>query len=48
MSKPTNELHKNVPKSSNADDTIKTAPDGRLIIVDDHSEPLQKSGESND
>lgn len=45
MSKPINEQHKNVPKLSNADDTIKTAPDGRLIIIDNHSEPLQKSGE---
>lgn len=45
MSKPINEQFKNVLKLSKTDDSIKTAPDGRLIIVDDNLEPLSKSGE---
>lgn len=44
MSKPTNELKKNV-QSSNVDDAIKTAPDGRLIILDEPSETVQKLGQ---
>lgn len=44
MSKPTKEDHTSISKSSNADDNIKIAPDGRLIIVDEPSAPLQKSG----
>lgn len=43
MSKPTNEYHTNIQKPSNAEDSIKTAPDGRLIIVDEPSVPLSKS-----
>lgn len=44
MSKPTNEYHTNIQKSSNTDDSIKTAPDGRLIIVDEPSVPISKPG----
>jgi hypothetical protein len=44
VSKPTNEHHTNVSKSSNVDDSIKIAPDGRLIIVDEPSVLPQKSG----
>lgn len=44
MSKPTNEYHTNIPKSSNPVDSIKTAPDGRLIIIDEPSVPISKSG----
>lgn len=44
MSKPIKEHHTSISKSSNADDSIKIAPDGRLIIVDEPSAPQQKSG----
>lgn len=44
MSKPINEHQINISKSSNVDDSIKIAPDGRLIIVDEPAAPLQKSG----
>jgi len=44
VSKPTNEYHINTHKSSNTDDGIKIAPDGRLIIVDEPSAPLSMSG----
>lgn len=49
MSKPKNEGFTNLQKPTNVDDSIKTAPDGRLIIVDDGSAPLpskSKSGKS--
>lgn len=46
VSKPKSEHHTNPQKVSNTDDSIKTAPDGRLIIVDEPSAPLHsKSGE---
>lgn len=46
VSKPKSEHHTNPQKISNTDDSIKTAPDGRLIIVDEPSAPLHsKSGE---
>lgn len=44
MSKPINEYKKNE-QSSNVDNVIKTAPDGRLIILDEPSEPLEKLSE---
>jgi len=44
VSKPSNEYHENISKSSNTDESIKTAPDGRLIIVDKHSAPFLQSG----
>lgn len=47
MSKPTNEFKRNV-QSSNVDDAIKTAPDGRLIILDEPSEAPQKLGQFKD
>lgn len=43
MSKPKNEYEKNVQKFT-TDDNIKTAPDGRLIIVDEPSAPPPKIG----
>lgn len=44
MSKPINEHNINVVKSFNADNNIRTAPDGRLIIVDEPLTPLPKCG----
>ncbi|VVC28769.1 Hypothetical protein CINCED_3A003974 [Cinara cedri] len=43
LSKPINEQFKSGLRQSKADDGIKTAPDGRLIIVDDNLKPLPKS-----
>lgn len=43
VSKPTNEYQKIIPKLNN-NDRIKTAPDGRLIIVDELSAPPPKIG----
>jgi ribosomal RNA-processing protein 12 len=49
MSKPsTSENHTNTLKSSSVNDSIKTAPDGRLIIVDDTSVLLPKSNIEDD
>lgn len=46
MSKPKNEHNINIQKSSNVDDSIKTAPDGRLIITDEPQDPPTKSGKT--
>jgi len=43
VSKPKNEPNTNIHKSSTIDDSIKTAPDGRLIITDEPQAPT-KSG----
>lgn len=43
MTKPKSEHNTNLHKSSNVDDSIKTAPDGRLIITDEPQAPT-KSG----
>ncbi|XP_060843061.1 RRP12-like protein [Rhopalosiphum padi] len=48
MSKPKYEHNINIQKSSNVDDSIKTAPDGRLIITDEPQDPPTKSGIEED
>lgn len=47
VSKPIKDHNTNSIKFSNTDNSIKTAPDGRLIIVDESSAPLLKSGKSS-
>jgi len=44
VSKPKSEHNTNIHKLSSFDDSIKTAPDGRLIITDEPQAPT-KSGE---
>jgi len=46
VSRPTSEHNTNTQKSSNVDNTIKTAPDGRLIITDEPQAPPTKSGKT--
>jgi len=41
VSKPKSEPITNIHKSSIVDDSIKTAPDGRLIITDEPQAPTQ-------
>jgi len=46
VSKPKTEQNTNIQKSSNVEDSIKTAPDGRLIITDEPQAPPTKSGKN--
>jgi len=46
VSKPKSEQNTNIQKSSNVEDSIKTAPDGRLIITDEPQAPPTKSGKN--
>lgn len=46
MSKPSTEHNRQTQKSSNVDDSIKTAPDGRLIITDEPLDHPMKSGKN--
>ena len=46
VSKPTREDNTNIQKSSNIDNSIKTAPDGRLIISDEPQALPTKSGKT--
>ncbi|XP_022172679.1 RRP12-like protein isoform X2 [Myzus persicae] len=48
MTKPKSEHNTNLHKSSNVDDSIKTAPDGRLIITDEPQAPTKSGIEEED